>query len=283
ATYSEGQTALLAATERGNIRAIKALLDVNASIHSKDAIGRQFTHIAAQNGYADVFDLVGEIGNVNLNVQDLDGRTPILYTAMSGSLSVMKQLVELGANVNIVDRYGNAPLAMAVRNGHVDMADFLLQQHDIDVALKDSVGRSVFWGAGRCGKPSMVMLLHKYAENAHVNIDEDDLLLKGRDVVRFVPGTCFCDACGRCRVHGYASKGCSECHPDTFIICSECLELGMKCRDDSHELENHWCEFDEAESEVEETEEDIMASIGQSLMEVAEAEPDEFAIFNDND
>lgn len=56
---------------------------------------------------------------------DYDGRTALHVAAGSGSVTVMKLLVDKGANVNALDRHGNTPLHDAFSQGQRAAAQLL--------------------------------------------------------------------------------------------------------------------------------------------------------------
>lgn len=241
-TTQQGETALMIAAKEGKDAVVRMLLKLRANSAAIDANGHQFTHLAASFGHSAVLDLLPKAARVDINVQDDDGRSPFFHAAMrSGSAYILRHLVELGADINAADGYGTLPLAMAVRNGHIDAVRFILDQDDVVVDSTDCMGRTAFWGANRCGNKEMVQLLRDYVYKYDWTIDEGDLLSQGRDVVHFHAGTCYCDICGRCRVHRHVAKACSICHPPLFLVCEECLELGQWCRNQSHELHDYRC------------------------------------------
>ena len=54
--------------------------------------------------------------------------TPLMWACYGGRLEVAKLLVEMGSDVDAVDRFGNTALIIAVRKNELDIARFLLQQ-----------------------------------------------------------------------------------------------------------------------------------------------------------
>jgi ankyrin repeat protein len=50
--------------------------------------------------------------------KDEDGRTPLSLAAEKGHESVIKQLIERGADLESKDKYGLTPLSWAAENGH---------------------------------------------------------------------------------------------------------------------------------------------------------------------
>jgi ammonium transporter Rh len=61
------------------------------------------------------------------NDVDYDGRSCLHIAASTGCFDIVKYLVEQGANINIRDRFGGTPRDDAIRNGHADISNYLIQ------------------------------------------------------------------------------------------------------------------------------------------------------------
>jgi len=62
---------------------------------------------------------------INVNMCDYDGRSPLSIAATNGCLEACRFLLELGAEVNCVDRWGTTPLWCAVAFGTLDVVTLL--------------------------------------------------------------------------------------------------------------------------------------------------------------
>lgn len=246
AKKANGETSLLVAAMKNKPEVVKVLLDNGADHNAVDECSWAFHQMAAHFGYPDVLQVAFEYPAVQLEYRDLDGRTPLFHAVMRGKLNCAAYLLSKGADVNSPDRNGTMPIAMAIRNGHYKVVQTLLQsrRETIDMVSKDVRGRSVFWGAGRCNTPAIVTLLKEFAEDNDIEIPPADISTEG-DMVHYSEAVCWCDSCGRCRVHGYPARACRTCNNAGFIICSECVELGLGCRDPHHETSLHQCSVDE--------------------------------------
>ena len=61
--------------------------------------------IAARYGYLQVVDQLLSVGT-NPNVADKYGRTALMYAIEDGHLNIVRLLVKAGANMNAQDKYG---------------------------------------------------------------------------------------------------------------------------------------------------------------------------------
>ncbi|CAJ0829907.1 13068_t:CDS:2 [Entrophospora sp. SA101] len=80
---------------------------------------------------------------IDLDAQDEDGTTPLIYAACFGHESVVYILLEAGAKVDAQDRFGWSPLMWATNNNHHSTVKLLLD-NGADAGAKSAKGRTVF-------------------------------------------------------------------------------------------------------------------------------------------
>lgn len=88
---SDGETALMRAADKGNVRAIELLLKHGAQIDKRDE----------------------------------DGRTALMFAAQEGHTEAVKFLLHAGANPTLKDEDGQSALNFAEDEKHADTADVL--------------------------------------------------------------------------------------------------------------------------------------------------------------
>ncbi len=76
----------------------------------------------------------------NIDVKDIDGKTPLHYAAEIGYLEIVKLLVASGADINIQNRWGSTPLHLAVHFIKEDIVRFLTEIETINVNIRDKKG-----------------------------------------------------------------------------------------------------------------------------------------------
>ena len=197
-TYSR-HTPLISAATRNNKEISRLLIKNGANVDGKDARGQ--TAIFCTRSLAIVEILVD--GGANVNVQDSDGRTPLMIHAekgnkdivsyliahgadvdrgdtagqtalhltvystalhISGHLSIVKILVDGGANVNVQDKYGCTPLIIHAEKGNKDIVSYFIA-HGADVDRKDPAGRTALHISGHL---SIVKILVDVGANVNV-------------------------------------------------------------------------------------------------------------------
>jgi ankyrin repeat protein len=114
-TKSNGITPLLEAARRGHSEIALALINAGADVNVQDVFGVSATMFAGICGSTELLERLIDCG-ANVNVKDVDGRTALveaLTTENDLPVSVIKSLIEAGADPNIRTRGGVTPLMLA--------------------------------------------------------------------------------------------------------------------------------------------------------------------------
>ncbi len=118
---------------------IASLRNSNIDVNIRDGRGRTPLHIAVDNGYVDVAMFLVENG-AEVNIVDANGNTPlILIIHKTGNTELTRRLLEKGAGVNTQNRTGETALMYAAWRGHSDIVQLLLENR-ADVTLKNRQG-----------------------------------------------------------------------------------------------------------------------------------------------
>ncbi len=102
-------TALIIASENGNLNVVRTLISYDADPSLKGANGDNALIRAAQMGY---FDVVEELlyRKSNINSINNSNRTALMEAAENGHLRVVKLLLKKGAKISIKDKFGQTAL-----------------------------------------------------------------------------------------------------------------------------------------------------------------------------
>mmetsp|Transcript_21604 Transcript_21604/g.52005 ORF Transcript_21604/g.52005 Transcript_21604/m.52005 type:complete len:288 (-) Transcript_21604:1661-2524(-) len=105
-----------------------------------------------------------------------DWYTPLLATAHCGQREVARVLLELGADISVVDKWGMTPLHVASLQGHDDVALVLLE-HGAKISAQDNYGEMPLHSASTGGheEAALVLLLHGADVSATDNDGETPL------------------------------------------------------------------------------------------------------------
>ena len=91
----------------------------------KEIPGVTVLHIASkENNEPEIIDLLVKSG-ANVNAQDAEGFTPLHMAAIHGNLKIVKKLVDLDADVNIVTTDGKNAAELAHLNEELEIEEYL--------------------------------------------------------------------------------------------------------------------------------------------------------------
>ncbi|XP_037025353.1 protein VAPYRIN-like [Bradysia coprophila] len=104
---------LIAKARRGNLNAVKNLIERGANIKATDYAQWTALHVSAFWGRLEVVKYLVEYG-ADIEARSDQGDTALQLAAGGAQFHVIKYLVEHGADVNTRDEDGNSPLDMSI-------------------------------------------------------------------------------------------------------------------------------------------------------------------------
>ena len=161
-----GLTPLMWAAASGNTEVVRQLLDSGAAVDRRAADGSTALMLAAANGFTDIVralvlkgaDVTAAKGAVRARQLAVErGHTEVvtlldqaealgrrlLQAASEGHDMVVRQVLALGAPMNMTDERGATALMIAARNGDLGILQALLSR-GADGSIRDMQGRTVF-------------------------------------------------------------------------------------------------------------------------------------------
>ena len=106
--YSRGQTPLINAIFSGKINMVRFLVkELGADINKQNIYGITPFQNAISYGRIDIVKLLVKELGVNIDQEDTDGNTPLIRALLEKKLFILDTLIELGADVNKKNKYGN--------------------------------------------------------------------------------------------------------------------------------------------------------------------------------
>jgi hypothetical protein len=129
--------------------------------------GETQLHHCAWNGLTTSVKRLLSIRNINVNVKDLYGSTPLHCAALNGHIEIARLLLQNGAEVNAKGRWDTPPLHLAAIQGHIDILH-LLVENGADLESQDNAGmRALHLAAWDGNLPIIQELISRY----HVDIN----------------------------------------------------------------------------------------------------------------
>ncbi|KAJ4865496.1 ankyrin repeats (3 copies) domain-containing protein [Trichoderma breve] len=203
---SQGRTALHFACVSASLERMKALVEAGANVDTKDKFGRLPIHFAAGTDLTVSTDpvtyLLDQYKDMDINVADQDGWTPLMWAARSGSADIITMLIERGADVWVRGR--------AIGAGGEWSALKLMNFSDNNTALRHLLEP----------KERVRVTSEGIEEEWDGNIHE----IKPGDRKPYYCDSCFMDVVGR-------QWKCVDCSDD-FALCFKCFNH----RSDLHDL-----------------------------------------------
>lgn len=159
-------TALIIASEIGNIEIVKLLLEYGADtdIQTENRVTALISAIA--NDHIEIVKLLLEYG-ADTNVQDEDGWVPLMSATEIGNIEIVKLLLEYRADINIKTKNGGTALIIASQNGYIEVVKLLLE-HSADTNVQDENEVTPLMFASSNGYIEIVKLLLEYNVDTNV-------------------------------------------------------------------------------------------------------------------
>jgi ankyrin repeat protein len=155
---------LVAALAGEHFQTADLLRHNGADLDVRGRWGENTLHGAAYSGNFEVARKLIEYDPAYINARDVRGETP-LYWAFEGRNfkdgSVVRLLLEHGADINAQDLTGWTPLYSASIDGALEAVRLLLE-HGADVEMKSKVGKTALQGAAEFGHDEVVKLLREH-------------------------------------------------------------------------------------------------------------------------
>ncbi|XP_039713226.1 ankyrin repeat domain-containing protein 31 isoform X3 [Pteropus medius] len=163
-----------------------------AGISKRNARGESQLHLAARRGNLSLVKALIESG-ADVNLKDNAGWTPLHKASSEGSKDIIVELLKAGANVNCENLDGILPLHDAVANNHLKVAEILLQ-HGANPNQKNQKQKTAL---DEADDEKMKELLKSYGAIEADNRDESNAVVTVK-VPAVQPkrhNKCFCEDC----------------------------------------------------------------------------------------
>lgn len=183
-TNSTGDTPLLAASSRGNLRSCKILLDqAEANGMIAEIMGTANRNgdlpltvaIASERRNDELLDLLlHHTEDKSLNLPNSKGLTPLLVACERDDAILLQKLLDRHVNARQCDPSGASPLAIAAFCGSKEVMALLLQHSSLFYLLEkpNHNGCTPLWLAARSGRPEVVEILLKAGADPSIENNE---------------------------------------------------------------------------------------------------------------
>ncbi|OHT13001.1 hypothetical protein TRFO_16963 [Tritrichomonas foetus] len=126
-TFSmNGMSPLHAAVANNHNGIVEILNSFDNIVNQKDYLGQTPLHIAALKDYENMAYILLQNKNINIDLPDSKGETPLFTAIRADSLQVAKILLKYGANLSLHNDHNLAPIHLVAEIGTVEMFQLIL-------------------------------------------------------------------------------------------------------------------------------------------------------------
>lgn len=144
----------------GELQKVKAEINSGKDINSKDAAGQTALMYASESGQLDVVKYLVENGAaVNAQSNGYGNGTALIYASTNDRIAVMEYLLEHGADVNATTPiHKETALFWAAAFGRVKAVNLLLK-NNADTKIKTKKGQTALEVAKECNREEVELIL----------------------------------------------------------------------------------------------------------------------------
>lgn len=165
---------LLVATNAGDLEKIKEMINCGADINIRSKTGDTPLIVASYNFYYEIAKFLIEKG-AYLNLKEYAfGNTALIFAIQleGESADIAGLLIEKGADTNVKNNEGVTALIEAINSGSIKLVKLLIEKGKADVNLRDDKGNSALMYAAQDGSLEIVQYLvekgaYRYYENIY--------------------------------------------------------------------------------------------------------------------
>ena len=150
-TDKDGWKPLHHSARSGSYELLTYFVHMGSDIESKNNLGWNCLHIAAQNGHLELSKKLIDRHKLDLHLADKDGWTALHHSAISGSYELFIYFVAMGTDIECKNNLGWNSLHLAARYGHFDLCKILVNKHKFNVQLTDKDGWKPLHHSARSG------------------------------------------------------------------------------------------------------------------------------------
>ena len=167
---------LIQAAQRGDVAEIRRLISNGVNVNAADSSGFTALMAAAVDATDAVPDLLA--AGANVDTKDyVEGATALTIACQRKNLQVIKALVNHGANVNAISKYGQTPLMTAANTCSDPVVRYLLQ-NGAKVAEKSASGGTALFSAVVQGCVDVANVLLQAGADVNIRTAQGETLLE---------------------------------------------------------------------------------------------------------
>ena len=155
-----GNTPFMVACESGHCPVASFLLEKGADKYMLNNDKRSAFHLAVESGREEVVKML--VDDYDINVKDRCGFAPLTLACRYGHYSIAVILLKKGADPNTVTSNQWTALHYACTNGYVDIVELLCRQYGANVHVVNNYGQTPLDAAQEKGHENIVKSLNEF-------------------------------------------------------------------------------------------------------------------------
>ena len=153
---NSGWTALYCSAKSGNYELVRYFVDKGADIHQKTKDGDNCLHIAARSGHLYLCQTLIDDHGFDESCAGNMGGTALLDSSQSGSYELVRYFVDKGIDIHQKTNNGENCLHIAACNGHLNLCQTLIDDHDFDKNIVNNNGWTALHTSAQSGSYELV-------------------------------------------------------------------------------------------------------------------------------
>ena len=163
---------LLSAAGRGETQRVLDLLKQGAELNVQDAQGRTPVMMATYAHQTETVEALIRAG-ADINIRDNNLDNPLLYASARGLLDIVRLALDAKADTRLTNRYGGVSVIPASHRGHVEIVRELLTRSDVQVNHINNLGwtallEAIILGDGKLAHQQIVQLLVDHGADVQI-------------------------------------------------------------------------------------------------------------------
>ena len=151
---------LISLIQRNNIDGVRDYDNTVNEINEEDDFGNTALIYASKKNNIKIVKLLLEVETIDVNIENNIGQTALIFVARNNYIEIIKLLLENKTiNVNLQNRDGDTALIMASSNNNIEVVELLLNIEDINVNLQDINGYTALIFASELYNIEIIKLL----------------------------------------------------------------------------------------------------------------------------
>ena len=151
-----GWTALHRSALNGSYDLVKLFAENGTDIYLKTREGMNCLHIAAFNGHLKLCEKLVAEHKFDVNMVDNLGWTALHHSARNGSYELIEFFIKMGADIHLKTNDGQNCFHIAARFEHLNLCKTLIDIHNFDVDMTNSMGWTVLHYSAKSGSHDLI-------------------------------------------------------------------------------------------------------------------------------